>query len=111
MLQSVPLRGGAQPRLLGTFKCLTAICVQVIGPNTLFLSERAESLLQTNDAGLIDALQINQASGLVTLWVQGDLWAAGSIAFTPLIYIPGVNTSSGLPGAGGSPNATLMGVL
>lgn len=111
MLQSVPVRGGGQPRLLGTFRCLTAIVVQVIGPATLFISETAQALVQTDDSGLIDALQINQASGLQTLWVEGDVWAAGSIAFKPIIYIPGVNTSSGLKGAASTPNAALQGVM
>lgn len=105
MLQSVPSRGSANPRLLATFPCWTFIVVQVIGPNTLFLAETQQQLAAVSDAvGEIDALQIPAAAGIVGLWWKGDLYGAGSQAvgtvFKPYIGIPGVITSSGAVGAG-----------
>ena len=52
--------------------------------------------MMSNDDGTIDALQINQASGIVGLWWNGTLYAAGSQAapgsFKPFIGIPGAET-------------------
>lgn len=110
MLQSVPERGAAKPRLLCSLRCVSPVIVQVIGPNTLFLAETDNALMQTDDSGVIDALQINQASGLLVLWLAGDVWAAGSVAFKPLILIPGVNTGSGLEGQKEVGANTLTGV-
>lgn len=57
--------------------------------------------MQTDDSGIIDALQIVQGAagnqGIVTLWWKGDLWAAGSTPFKPLIIIPGASTGSETP--------------
>ena len=100
MLQTVPQLGLAKPRKIATFPCYTFLIVQVINAGqTLFLAETENALMQTDDSGLIDALQINQASGIRNMWWIGDLWAAGSIAFRPLIIIPGTTTGSGLNGA------------
>lgn len=97
MLQSVPIRGAGKPRLLCHLRCLTPITFQVIGPNTLFISDIDVALMSTDDAAqLIDAIQINQASGQVTLWMKGDVWAAGSANFNAVVYIPGNNAGSGL---------------
>jgi hypothetical protein len=102
MLQSVPSLRSAKPRLLCTFTQVTPIMVQVIGPYTLYLAETDQQLMENSDAGTIDAIQINQASGLVVIWVNGCLYAAGSQAvaapFLPFIYIPNVN-SGGLVNA------------
>jgi hypothetical protein len=112
VLQSVPQLARAKPRLLVTLKCLSPIIVQVIGPNTLYLAETDNALMQTDESGLIDAVQINRASGLVLLWWLGDVWAAGSVPFKPLIIIPDVNTGSGLIGGpGGTLGNTLGGVI
>ncbi len=100
MLQSVPSRGSAKPRLLGTFRDLVYVVVQVLGPNTLFLSETETGLMSTDDSGsTIDGLQIVAASGIVGFWWRGDLWAAGSQVagntFKPYIFIStGVFTGS-----------------
>jgi hypothetical protein len=107
MLQSVPSRAQAKPRLLVQgLKCPTPITIQVVGPNTLYLAESDTALMQTDDSGVLDALQINQASGIVVFWAMGDVWAAGSqaanAAFKPLIYIPNTNTGSTTNPAGGS---------
>jgi hypothetical protein len=96
MLQSVPARASAAPRLLNTFACPTFIVIQVTGPNTLYLAETQQQLMMSNDDGTIDALQINQASGIVSFWWNGTLYAAGSQAvgtvFKPFIGIPGADT-------------------
>lgn len=102
MLQSVPSRASAKPRLICHLDCVTPITVQVIGPNTLYIAETDTQLMINDDSGLIDALQINQASGAVTLWMKGDVWAAGSQAvnqnFKPIIYVPGNQVGSGIGG-------------
>lgn len=97
MFQSVPQLKTAKPRLLASFQCWQYVTIQVIGGQTLYLSENDTSLMGADDSGLIEALQINQAAGIVQLWWKGDLWAAGSIAFKPLIIIPGQQTSSMAP--------------
>ena len=102
MLQSVPARGTSKPRLLASFKCPTFVIIQIVGPSTLFLAETDNALMQTDDSGLIDALAINQASGIQYLWWNGDLWGAGSQVFKPLIIIPGATTGSMLSDPGGS---------
>lgn len=94
MFQSVPQKGTAKPRLLATFPTWTFVTAQVVGPNTLYLSETDTSLLITDDSGLIEALQITQAVGIVQFWWKGDLWAAGSAAFKPVIIIPGQSVGS-----------------
>jgi hypothetical protein len=98
MLQSVPQLAMAKPRLLGSFRCPTQIIVQVTDAHTLYLAETENALMQTSDSGLIDALQITIATGIITFWWYGDLWAAGSaIPFFPLIIImEGVTTGSAL---------------
>lgn len=99
MLQAVPSRGSANPRLIATFSCWTFLAIQVTGTNTLYLAETQQQLLAVSDDGSIDALQIAQANGIVGLWWIGDLYAAGSQAvgttFKPYIGIPGVTSSSG----------------
>ena len=95
MLQSVPQINQFKPRKIVTLNCWTFIVIQVVGPQTLYIAETENALMQTSDTGLIDALQINQASGIMRLWWKGDLWAAGSAAFSPLIIIPGATTGSG----------------
>lgn len=108
MLQSVPALRSAKPRLLCTFTQVTPIMVQVTGPNTLYLAETDQQLMQSSDSGEIDAMQITQASGLIVVWVNGALYAAGSQApgtvFKPFIYIPNVNSGglvNGWPSAYG----------
>lgn len=93
----VPQLGIGPPKLLASFKCLTPIQIQVIGPETLYLSDDGNAMA-ADDAGLINAFQFNQATGIYTLWWIGDLYAAGSAPFEPLIAIPGVTTGSGLTG-------------
>ncbi len=107
MIQSVPQLGMTRPKLLGTFKCLTPILIQVLTADTLYLAETDNAITQQNDFGLIDALQINLASGIRTIWWKGDLWAAGSAAFNCIIGIPGVNTGSGLEGSSSDPSNIL----
>lgn len=107
MIQSIPQIGISPPKLLGTFKCLTPIVIQVTGPDTLYLAETNNALSQENDFGVIDALMINLASGIIKLWWIGDLWAAGSDAFQCIIGIPGVNTGSGLAGSSLDPSNVL----
>jgi hypothetical protein len=107
MLQTVPQLGNNHPRLLGSFDCLTPILIQVVGPQTLYLAESDNALMQASDSNVINAVQINQATGLVTIWWKGDLWAAGSVAFTAIIGIPGVNTGSGLRGSKAQPTNIL----
>jgi hypothetical protein len=96
MLQSVPARASGAPRLLATFSCPTFVVIQVIGPNTLYLAETQQQLMMANDDGTIDALQINQAAGIVSFWWNGTLYGAGSQAvgqsFKPFIGIPGAET-------------------
>jgi hypothetical protein len=105
MLQSVPPRASAKPRLIGPFACVTPITFQVTTPNTLYVAETEQQLMMMNDDGTIDALEINQASGIVILWARGALYLAGSqlpgVTFKPYIYIPDVH-SGGLvvPGGG-----------
>lgn len=94
MLQSVPQIAASKPRKIATFNCPTFIAIQVVGPNTLYIAETENQLMLTDDSGLIDALQINQASGLQKFWWNGDLWAAGSVAFKALFVIPGAQTGS-----------------
>jgi hypothetical protein len=97
VLQAVPKLGNGKPRLLGSFQCPTYVVVQVVGPNTLYLAETENALMQNADDGSIDALQINLASGIQQYWWYGDLWAMGSAAFRPLIIIcEGVTTGSAL---------------
>jgi hypothetical protein len=98
MLQSVPQLAMSMPRLLGSFQCPTFVIVQVTGPNTLYLAETENALMQKSDSGLIDALQINATTGIISFWWYGDMWAAGSaIPFFPLIIImEGVTTGSAL---------------
>jgi hypothetical protein len=97
MLQSVPQLAMAKPRLLGSFNCPTYIMCQVTSPNTLYLAETENALMQTADNGLIDALQITQATGIFQAWWFGDLWAAGSVPFTPeIIIMQGITTGSAL---------------
>lgn len=109
MLQQIPQLGNGPPILIATLKCITPIQIQVFGPETLYLAETQNALTQASDAGVINGLQINKATGIYTLWWIGDLWAAGSIAFQALITIPGVNTSSGLSGSSASPVSMAMG--
>jgi hypothetical protein len=96
MLQSVPSRASAAPRLLATFSCPTFVIIQVSGPNTLYLAETQQQLMMSNDDGTIDALQITEASGIIGLWWNGTMYAAGSQAtgttFKPFIAIPGADT-------------------
>lgn len=95
MLTPVPQLGLAKPKLIRHFGCPTFVVIQVIGPNILYLSDTDNSLMATNDNGAIDALQINQASGIVGVWWNGDMWACGSVAFMPMILpMTGVNTGS-----------------
>jgi hypothetical protein len=103
MLQPVQQINQGKPTLVKTFKCYSYIIVQVIGAATLYLAESDNALITTGDAALINALQINQASGIQPLWWKGDLWAIGSIPFSAIILIPGVTTGSGLEGATGDP--------
>jgi hypothetical protein len=107
MLQTVPQLGMSHPRLLGSFKCLTPITIQVIGPATLYLAETDNAIMGASDNNVINALQINQATGVFILWWKGDLWAAGSTAFAAVIGIPGVNTGSGLGGSDADPTNVL----
>ena len=107
MIQNVPKLGSSKAVLIGSFKCLTPITVQVVNPNTLYLAESDNALSQATDNGVINALQINQATGIFTLWWSGDLWAAGSAGFQCILGIPGVNTGSGLQGSGLDPENTL----
>jgi hypothetical protein len=93
----VPQIGIGAPKLIGSFQCLTPIQIQVVGPETLYLSDDGNAM-GADDAGNINAFQFNQATGIYTLWWIGDLYAAGSSPFEPLIAIPGVNTGSGLKG-------------
>lgn len=93
----VPQLGIGPPKLIGSFKCLTPILIQIVGGETLYLSDDGNAM-EADDAGLINAFQFNQATGPYTLWWIGDLYAAGSAPFQPLIAIPGVNTGSGLTG-------------
>jgi hypothetical protein len=99
MLQSVPSRASAAPRLLATFGCPTFVIVQITGPNTLYLAETQQQLMMFNDDGTIDALQLTQAGangGIYTFWWNGPMYAAGSQAvgtvFKPFIGIPGADT-------------------
>ena len=80
MLQQVPQLGNGPPLLVATLKCVTPIQIQVIGPQTLYIAETAEALLQASDSNVINALQINKATGVYTLWWIGDLYVAGSSA-------------------------------
>lgn len=103
MLQSVPQIGAAKPRPIGSFQVWTYITIQIAGPNTLFIAETDNALMQTDDSGVVDALQLTQAGapgGLYQFWWKGDMWAAGSIAFKAVIVIPGAMTGSMDPGAG-----------
>lgn len=93
----VPQLGLGAPKLIASFACLTPIIIQVVGGQTLYLSDDGNAM-GADDAGLINALQFNQATGPFLLWWIGDLYAAGSAPFEPLIAIPGVNTGSGLSG-------------
>ena len=113
MLQQIPQLGNGPPILIATLRCLTPILVQVIGPETLYLAETVGALNQASDANVINAVQINKATGLITIWWIGDLYAAGSSPFQALITIPGVNTSSGLAGSSAAPamSAVLQGAL
>lgn len=97
VLQTVQPLGGQQPACLGHFKCLTAILFQVLGAGTLYISDNAQSLIGVSDTGVIDAIQLNQATGPITIWVEGDIYVAGSIAFQAIIYKPNLgNAASGL---------------
>jgi hypothetical protein len=104
MLQAVPKLGNGKPRLLGSFRCPTYVIIQNATPNTLYLAETENALMQNADDGSIDALQITNTSGdghgVVQLWWKGDMWAAGSaIPFRPLIiFCEGVFTGSALGG-------------
>jgi hypothetical protein len=70
--------------------------IQVTGPQTLFLAETEQQLMMYNDDGTVDALQVDQAAGIVGLWWVGPLYAAGSqnpgAVFKPFIGIPNYNT-------------------
>jgi hypothetical protein len=120
MLQSVPSRASAKPRLLATFSCPTFIIVQVVGPNTLFLAETEQQLMMSNDDGTIDALQLVQAGGVYGFWWNGPLYGAGSQApgavFKPFIGIPGyftgglVNAQQNAYGIEASPDTATSGV-
>lgn len=95
MIVSVPQRAAAKPRLIATYKRLTQIIIQVTTAQTLFLAETDTELMITSDgAQLQDGLQINQASGIVSFWWQGDLWAAGSAAFSFMLQAPGYATQA-----------------
>jgi len=107
MKQSIPVIGESKPKLIASFDCLTPIIVQVFTNNTLYLAETDNALYTTNDFGQIDALQVNQSSGIITIWWIGDLWASGSAAFNCIIGIPGVNTGSGLRGSKSQPTNIL----
>src|SRR5271156_183852 len=106
MLQSVPPRASAKPRLIASFTQPTFVVIQITGANTLYLAETDQQLMMANDDGTIDALQLNQANapgGLYFLWWNGDLWAAGSqaagVTFKPSIVISGGTIgSSGIGG-------------
>jgi len=103
VLQSVQQIGSQQPPLLQHFKCLTPIAIQVIGPATLYVADNAQALVSTSDSGLIDALQLTNAMGIVTIWVQGDIYVAGSQPAVFTIYKPNVaNAASGLGQGQGS---------
>ena len=95
MLQSVPSRGSAKPRIIGPFSCLTPVAFQVTGPNTLYIAETEQQLMMVNDDGTIDALQIAAAAGYVIVWALGPLYLAGSqapgVTFKPYIYVPALN--------------------
>jgi hypothetical protein len=108
MIQPIPALTGGKPKLVNSFKCWTFIVIQVVGGATLYIAESDNALCTTTDNGIINALQINQASGIVPLWWIGDLWVAGSIAFNAIIGIPGVNTGSGLQGSPSSPDNILQ---
>lgn len=112
MLRTIPPRGGGNPALIATFACPTFIIVQVIGANTLFLAETQQQLALVSDTGEVDALQIAAAAGIVGLWWNGDLYAAGSqaigVTFKAFIGIPGVTTSTGIM-AGGTQTAYGLG--
>jgi hypothetical protein len=107
MKQAVPQIGSGPPILIASFKCWTYLVIQVVGPQTLYLAESMNAIQAQTDNGVIDALQINQATGIIGIWWKGDLYAAGSAAFTPIVGIPGVNTSSGLPGSNSTPDNVL----
>ena len=97
VLQVVQPRGGQQPACLGHFKCLTPICFQVVGAGTLFISDNSQALIGSSDDGVIDAIQLNQASGVTTIWFEGDVYVAGSVQFKAVIYKPNLgNAASGL---------------
>jgi len=116
MLQSVPSRASAKPRLLAVFNGPTFIVIQVTGANTLYLAETEQQLMMSNDDGTIDALQLTLAGapgGMYFLWWNGALYGAGSQAvgqtFKPFIGIPGFSTggqidaNQGAYGIGPSP--------
>jgi hypothetical protein len=103
VLQTVQQIGGQQPACLGHFKCLTPLCFQVLGAGTLYISDNSQSLIGTSDDGIIDAIQLNQASGVVTIWFEGDVYVAGSVQFKAVIYKPNLgNAASGLGKGQGS---------
>jgi hypothetical protein len=107
MLQAVPSLRSAHPRLLATFSYPTFVIVQVTGANTLYLAETENQLMMGEDSTQIDALQVAAAAGILGLWWNGDMWAAGSQVagqvFKPCIVISGATTGS-QPG-GGPPRA------
>ena|ERR1700689_4915819 len=102
MLQSVPSLRSAKPRLIATFAQVTPCMIQVAGPNTLYLAETEQQLMELSDSGEIDALAITAASGLVVVWFNGALYAAGNqapgVVFKAAIYVPNIN-SGGLVNA------------
>jgi hypothetical protein len=95
MIYSVPQRGMNKPRLIATYKQWTYLVFQITGANTLYIAETDTELMIVSDgAQLQDGLQINQAAGIVALWWQGDLWAAGSAPFSFMLQAPGFNTQA-----------------
>lgn len=99
MLANIPQIGLQKPSLVATFKCWTALLVQVVTPDTLYIAESDNALIQENDLGVINALQVTRGTGILSFWWKGDLWVAGSTQFQCIIGIPGVNTGSGLAGS------------
>ena len=107
MITSVPQIGTGKPKLVDSFACYTYIIIQVFTANTLYVAETDNALLEPNAFGQIDALQINQASGIIRLWWKGDLWIAGDEQFNCIVGISGVNTGSGLAGSSSDPGNVL----
>lgn len=100
MKVSVPQIGQANPVRIASYDCYAWLVIQVIGPNTLYLADNPNDLIQVDDPTFPFAgVQVNQATGVFETWWKGELWAAGSVAFTFLMVAPG--TANSILGTGG----------